>query len=96
MTYTEFKKQAASTQFGDPLFLNFGAGAEANKELAKDDKYLKFIADQYDKATTDIRRQRIKGYFDREQRDRNIRYRSRIRRVAEAINIIGWLVVLPV
>lgn len=71
MNYSEFKKQAATSKYGDPLFINFGAGTQANKLLKDEDRYLEFLDNNYQNTTSDLTKQRIKDYFGRA---RNVRY----------------------
>lgn len=90
MTYKEFKKQAAKTQYGDPLFANFGAGAEANKILRDEDSYLKFLDNEYQRTKSDSSKERIKNYFRRAHDVRSFKYKDLNKMVDEA-NRYNWL-----
>ena len=91
MTYKEFKKQAANTEFGDPLFSNFGAGHEANKLLGSKDRYLRFLDNNYHNTISEHTKKRNKEYFDREHTSRRFLYSRLAKQVAEA-NRYNWLV----
>ena len=91
MTYSEFKKQAANTEFGDPLFSDFGAGHEANKLLGSRDRYLRFLDNNIRNTVSEHTKKRNQGYFDREQTSRRLLYNSLVKRVTEA-NRYNWLV----
>ena len=84
MTYNEFKKQAAKTEFGDPLFSNFGAGYDANKVLADKDSYLRFLNNNYKSTDSEYIKQLNKDYFGREQTSRMFLYKRLAKMVDEA------------